>query len=365
MASPQNSYIKKRKFGSCRFNEDNDLCSCKATPNCRFNIDIYNKKCDICGHAYSVHCLNDSPLISVKKFFKFVSLVNSDIFKNICFYLVFEDIITLDQTFLNKYLRLVWNKFLIEVCQFTVRYIHLSKLVSWLEQKHAEVILSQESTKMFKRFFDLMEMDVFKHICLFLTLQDLSIMDRAITNEVGRYAWNRFLKEKCEFRIIKYYISYHAKNDNLFHLAKWLRLKKAKATLLHMKFVPNEYIWHYEKIFSNINLISKTLLTSNLKELTIELSPTQNQNIYLFHFLIFACYKCTNLQTLRLIFPSSRNWLFNHFMKRIVEAEMFRSLETIYLERFGSNNETEINEIKSYLKNSSTLSKFSLKVFLS
>ena len=132
MASLQPSYIKKRKFG-CRFMQDNQLCSCKATPHdilkCHFNMDSYYKKC-ICGHAYSVHCLNDSPLISVKKFFKFVSLFNSDIFKKICFFLLFEDIIALDQAFLNKYLRLVWNKFLIKECQFrlTVGYTHLSKI---------------------------------------------------------------------------------------------------------------------------------------------------------------------------------------------------------------------------------------------
>ena len=124
------------------------------------------------------------------------------------------------------------------------------------------------------------------------------------------------------------------------------------------------FSWYNDKIFSNRNLISKTLLTSNLKELTIELSPTYNEILYLFHLLIFAYYKCTDLRTLRIIFPSSRNWLFNPFMKRIVESEMFRSLETIYLESFGSNNQTEINEIKSYLKNS-TISNFSLKVFLS
>ena len=75
----------------------------------------------------------------------------------------------------------------------------------------------------------------------------MSIMDRAITNKVGRCAWNRFLKEKSEFRIIKYSISYGSHEDKLIHLMKWLKLKEAKATSLYLIFVFDNQMWRGEK----------------------------------------------------------------------------------------------------------------------
>jgi hypothetical protein len=256
-------------------------------------------------------------------------------------FLVFEDLIAFDGAFVkeNKLARQILNEFFYEKYDFKVKGYEFSKMQAWLEPKRV--------AHMFNKFLSLLENDTFKNIFSYLNMKDISMLDQAFVNKIGRNKWNSFLEERCEFKL-----SGFDRIDKLHKILKWLKLKKTKITSFHMK--AHELTrdgcsdwFRYESVFADI------LLSNNLRAITIEMGTIVNHNFYLFHILHFSCYKCTNLRHLRLIFPKSREWSFNRYLRLILSAEKFIHLEEIHLINYINGRET----IKSFKEIFVSLSK--------